>query len=130
MIITASQLVAHGVGDYLLQSHWMANRKTSSSVAAAAHVATYTVPFAFLTQDPLALALIAGTHFLIDRFRLARFVVFAKNHIAPRSAWPKAQTATGYDADVPPWLAVWLLIIADNILHILINAAVLTWIAQ
>lgn len=129
MIITAAQLVAHGVGDYLLQSHWMATRKTSSSVAAAAHVATYTLPFVFLTQSIPALALIAGTHFLIDRYRLARFVVFLKNHIAPRSAWPQAVTATGYDADVPPWLAVWLLIIADNILHVLINAAVLAWIA-
>lgn len=125
MVITAAQLVAHGVGDYILQSHWMATRKTSSSVAALAHALTYTLPFVFLTQSPIALGLIAGTHFLIDRFRLARFVVFAKNHFAPRSAWPAKLTNTGYDESVPPWMAVWLLIIADNILHILINAAVL-----
>ncbi len=126
MIITAAQIVAHGVGDYLFQSHWMATRKTKSSVAAAVHAVTYGLPFLFLTQSPAALAVIVGTHFLIDRFRLARFVVFAKNHIAPRSAWPKALTATGYDEDVPPWMAVWLLIIADNLLHILINAGALT----
>lgn len=125
MIITAAQLIAHGVGDYLFQSHWMATNKTKSSVAALAHAVTYTLPFALLTQSPAALATIMGTHFLIDRFRLARLVVFAKNHIAPRSGWPKELTATGYDADVPPWMAVWLLIIADNILHILINAAAL-----
>lgn len=124
--ITAAQLIAHGVGDYILQSHWMATKKTSNSLAAASHAFAYTIPFAFLTQNPWALALIAGTHFLIDRYRLARFVVYAKNFIAPPSGWPKALTNTGYDADVPPWMAVWLLIIADNILHILINATVLT----
>lgn len=129
MIITAAQILAHGVGDYILQSHWMATRKTKSTFAALCHAAAYTVPFGFLTLNPAALAIIGGTHFLIDRFRLARLLVFAKNHIAPRSAWPKALTATGYDEDVPPWMAVWLLIIADNILHILINAAALTWAA-
>jgi hypothetical protein len=125
MIITAGQLVAHGVGDYLLQSHWMATAKTNRTSAAAAHAIAYTVPFAFLTHNPAALAVICATHLLIDRFRLARYVVYAKNFIAPPSQWPKALTATGYDADVPPWLAVWLLIIADNLIHILINAAAL-----
>jgi hypothetical protein len=126
VIITAAQILAHGVGDYILQSHWMATRKTKSSFAALCHAVTYTLPFLLLTHSPAALAVIMGTHFLIDRFRLARLLVFAKNHIAPRSSWPKALTATGYDEDVPPWMAVWLLIIADNILHILINAMALT----
>ena len=58
-------------------------------------------------------------HFLIDRFRLARFVVWAKNGAQG------PVTATGYPEDVPPWLAVWLLIIADNTLHILTNGLVL-----
>jgi len=31
------------------------------------------------------------------------------------------QTATGYPADALPWLAFWLLIIADNVLHLTIN---------
>lgn len=128
-MFTAAQFVAHGVGDYLLQSHWMATQKTKNSFAAACHVIAYTIPFAFLTHSLPALALIAGTHFLIDRYRLARFVVYAKNFLAPPSGWPRAFTATGYDDDVPPWLAVWLLIIADNLLHLCINAAVLTWVA-
>lgn len=131
MIVTAAQLVAHGVGDYLLQSHWMATNKTKRAWPALCHVAAYTVPFAFLTHSVPALAVIAGTHFLIDRYRLARFVVLAKNFMAPISDWPTraAMDGTGYEPDVPPWLAVWLLIIADNILHILINAAALTVLA-
>ncbi|KQT59989.1 hypothetical protein ASG52_19885 [Methylobacterium sp. Leaf456] len=118
-MFTADQIVAHLVGDYLLQSHWMATEKTKRSLAAAIHAVAYTVPFAFITLDPLALTLIAALHFPIDRWRLARFVVWLKNGARG------PVTATGYTDDVPPWLAVWLLIIADNVLHILINGAVL-----
>lgn len=116
LLFTADQLVAHAVGDYILQSHWMATEKTKQSFAAAIHAATYTLPFALIAQRPAALAAICGTHFLIDRFRLARFVVWAKN-----GPWLPI-TATGYQADVPPWLSVWLLIVADNILHVICNA--------
>lgn len=131
MFITADALVAHAVGDYLLQSDWMANEKVKRSVAALAHVSTYVLPFIFLTRSIPALAFIAGTHFVIDRWRLARYVVFAKNFIAPVTAVPRSWErckATGYDEDRPPWMAVWLLIIADNIMHVLLNGAALRWL--
>lgn len=115
-MFTADQLVAHAVGDYILQSHWMATEKTKNSVAAAIHAVTYTLPFLLITHSPEALAVICGTHFLVDRFRLARFVVWFKN-----GPW-KPVTATGYPDDVPAWLSVWLLIAADNIIHVAINA--------
>lgn len=82
-MITADQLFCHGVGDYVLQSDWMATEKTKKSVAAAAHALTYSLPFLVLTQSPAALAVICLTHFVIDRWRLARFVVWAKNWLAP-----------------------------------------------
>ena len=122
-MFTADQIVAHLVGDYLTQSHWMATCKTKRWLPAALHAAIYTVTFCFLTQSLLALAVIGGTHFLIDRYRLARFVVWAKNGARGPI------TATGYPDDVPAWLSVWLLIIADNTLHILINGAALRWLA-
>jgi len=102
----------------------MANEKTKRSLAAAVHALTYALPFLLLTTSPAALAVIAGTHFVIDRWRLARFVVFAKNFLAPSRTWPTWERCqgTGYDKDRPPFLAVWLLIIADNVLHVLINA--------
>lgn len=115
MLFTGDQIVAHLVGDYLLQSHWMATEKTKNSVAAAVHAITYTLPFLFITQSIAALAVICGTHFVIDRWRLARLVVWLKN-----GPW-KPLTATGYQDDVPPWLSVWLLIFADNTIHLLIN---------
>ncbi len=114
-MFTGEQLIAHAIGDYILQSHWMATEKTKNSIAAAAHAITYTIPFLFITQSITAIAIICGTHFFIDRFRLARFVVWFKN-----GPW-KPLTATGYQDDVPPWLSVWLLIITDNIIHIVIN---------
>lgn len=117
MIFTGDQIVAHLVGDYILQSHWMATEKTKNSVAAAVHAVVYTLPFLLITQSVAALAVICGTHFVIDRWRLARFVVWLKN-----GPW-KPITATGYPDDVPPWLAVWLLIFADNTIHLLINGA-------
>lgn len=130
MLISADQLVAHAVGDYVIQSDWMANEKTKRSVAAAMHALSYALPFLFLSPSIPALAVIITTHFAIDRWRLARFVVFAKNFLAPRSWWfPWGKCAgTGYHADRQPWLAVWLLIIADNVLHVLINAAALRWL--
>lgn len=116
-MFTADQIVAHLVGDYILQSHWMATEKTKRSLAAGIHAVVYSLPFLLITLNPAALAIICGTHFLIDRYRLARFVVWIKNGARGPI------TATGYPDDVPPWLAVWLLIIADNTLHILINGA-------
>lgn len=134
-MFTADQLVAHAVGDYILQSHWMATEKTKQHTAAAIHAVTYTLPFALITQSFAALAVICGTHFLIDRYRLARFVVWLKNGPMRWSdeegEWRmKHVTATGYQDDVPAWLSVWLLIAADNIMHVICNALAITYIGN
>lgn len=130
MFITANQLVLHAVGDYVFQSDWMANTKTTKSVACLAHVLTYTLPFLLLTQSPAALAFIAGTHFVIDRWRLAKYVCFVKNFLAPKSWWkPWGRcNKTGYDQDRPDWMTVWLLIITDNLMHVACNATALKWL--
>ena len=120
-------LLAHLVGDYLIQSHWMATEKTSRWWPAVAHGVTYTIPYAVVTQSWAALAVIAGTHIVIDRYRLARHVVWLKNLAAPRSH-RAPHTATGYPDDTPPWMGVWLMIIADNTIHLVINAAAVMWL--
>ena len=168
-MLTYWLIVCHLIGDYVLQSDWMAQTKTSRSPAAVAHALTYTLPFLVITRSPLALAIIAGSHFVIDRFRLARFVCWAKNFIAPRwidvpmklceyhsgekslregaflprpglcpmcksahrirhHSWAEC-SATGYHADRPPWLSVWLLIIADNTMHLVANGLALAFCA-
>lgn len=137
-MFTADQLVAHAVGDYILQSDWMADNKTKSHAAAAVHAITYTLPFLLITTNAWALAAICITHAYIDRYRLARFVVWLKNgpieHVDIAFAYPRRWrlrpiTATGYPDSKPPFLAVWLLIIADNILHVTCNALALWWFA-
>lgn len=130
-MFTADQLVAHAVGDYILQSHWMAQNKGKDSAVAAIHAATYTLPFLLITLSLPALLLIFGTHFFVDRFRLARFLVWLKNgpfypEATKGAPWlyavkVKPITATGYPDDTPPWLANWLTIIADNIVHVICN---------
>lgn len=176
-MITADQLLAHAIGDYILQSDWMANKKRTEHAAAAVHALVYSLPFLFLLSSTpwsasrdgghgsLQWLVIVGTHFLIDHYGLARYVVWAKNWLAPFSwiglpnddkpdpsvcqqqadgSWVPAKplpfyvwrstlpwrycTATGYPPDRPAWLAVWLLIIADNILHVVINGLALRYL--
>lgn len=126
-MIALGIVLAHLVGDYLIQSHWMAIEKVNKWWPAIAHGLTYTVPYAIVTQSWVALAVIAGTHIVIDRYRLAKHLVWLKNLAAPKR-YRAGHTATGYPEDTPPWLAVWLLIIADNTLHLLINAAAVVWL--
>lgn len=155
-------LVLHLVGDYLLQSDWMAQQKTSRTFPALAHAAVYTAPFWLLMPSWWALTIVGGTHFVIDRWRLARYVCWAKNFLAPygtlgpvipssemrqgplyrtgvwgdsSSSWAREITrwvhpwsecsGTGYHKDRPAWLAVWLLIIADNTMHLAFNGLAL-----
>lgn len=136
-MFTADQLIAHAVGDYVIQSDWMANEKTKRSVAALVHAVTYTLPFLLLTRSPAALAVIAGTHFVIDRWRLARWVVLWKNYLLSPKGVLREETfdshmvgcdGTGSPKERPAFLSVWLLIIVDNLMHVTINAAALRWL--
>jgi len=166
MFVTADQLICHAFGDYVVQSDYMATVKTKSSSAALAHAVSYALCFIPLTcawtsfgWSPStwlpssvrwsALLFICTTHFIIDRWRLARYACWAKNFLAPRhievlhpdghpeagksagwirnAPWSEC-SGTGYDSSKPPWMAVWLMIIADNCFHVLCNAAALAWL--
>jgi hypothetical protein len=66
-------------------------------------------------------------HAVIDHYRLARHVGWLKNFLAPRYSnlpWKDCST-TGYPDSKPPWMAVWLLIITDNTMHLIWNGVVL-----
>lgn len=116
------QLIAHLIGDYFLQSHWMAQEKTKRWWPATVHALSYGLPFLFITHS-LALVVIVVTHLIIDRYRLVRYLIWLKNLMAPKKAREmlKDCTATGYPPTVPLWLATWLMIITDNTVHIIIN---------
>jgi hypothetical protein len=135
------QLILHLWGDYLTQSDWMAQNKTKRWIPALVHATVYSLPF-FLIGSWQAVLVIFLTHAYIDRYRMARYICWAKNFISPR--WIRASghhhtcrcwecekwirnypwtecTSTGYHKDSPAWLSTWLLIIADNTLHLTIN---------
>ena len=124
-----SELLCHLFGDYIIQSDWMATQKTERWWPAFMHGWTYTIPFLFLTTNMTALLIICVSHIIIDRFRLARYVVWLKNFLAPIrksevELWNPSFAecrATGYPPDRPTWLTVWLMIIADNTMHLTIN---------
>lgn len=137
------QLILHLIGDYVTQSDWMAHNKTKANLPAACHAVVYSLPFLFIVDSAWAIFVICFTHYLIDRYRLARYIVWLKNRLLQPKPYAYEQPArfewdekwkwsncssTGYTSDAPPWLAVWLLIAADNTLHLAINAAAIAWL--
>lgn len=125
------QLISHLLGDYVLQNHWMAGNKTTRSFPALVHVLFYAIPFAILIGcfdqgSWWSLLVIVSTHFVIDRFRLAKYWMSFWGVGEPGYLFPKVFGVTGEVA--PPWLAVWLLIIVDNTAHLLINWAALEYL--
>lgn len=148
-----TQLILHLFGDFILQSQDMSDNKRKSSLWAAFHATVYSLPFLLLRPSVAAFSVILVTHFFIDRFGLARYIVWVKN-IVLGSAWKYAMCdpmrmsvaecyrysaewsrwkwssckATGYPEDMPVWLATTLLIVADNTLHLAINYAALRWL--
>lgn len=123
-----AQLLLHLLGDYLLQTDWMASNKRARSWPALVHALFYGFPFLLLHPSELAIWVIIASHFFIDRFGLARYVVFAKNWATePSLRWCACRT-TGYPDTTPLWLAAWLMIIADNTLHLGINYLALKYL--
>ncbi len=119
-------ILVHLVGDYLLQSSWMARNKTARWFPAVVHGLTYTLPFMILTHSPAALLMVGGTHAVIDRLRAARYVIIARDYLAPPSSWrPWSETADIDWTNYRPWA---LRVIVDNTIHLLVNVAALTWL--
>ena len=131
-------IVAHLLADYVLQNDWMAREKTKRWTPAVVHgyvhLLVYAALFVILDVDAsflsvmTALLVIGGTHTLIDRYRLAKHVIWAVNQVAPRGErypWSQARENGGYAAGKPAWMSTWLMIIVDNTMHLTINALVI-----
>lgn len=115
------RLLAHLMGDYILQTHHEAVEKTNSWLPAATHAAKYTAAFLPLTRSPKALAIIGGSHVVLDHYRLAKHAVWFKNQFAPEKYRPENLDNAGYPKETPAGLAMALMIVADNTIHMLIN---------
>lgn len=121
------QLILHLLGDYVTQSDWMAQNKAKHTWPAICHVVVYSLPF-LLIGSPLAVAAICVSHFLVDRFKLARYVAWAKNWLGPGYYPWKECSETGFAPTMPVWMSFWLLVVVDNTIHLICNYCALRWL--
>jgi hypothetical protein len=98
-----SCILAHFVGDYFLQTDFMAANKKKSSCVCLFHVVTYLVPFLLTPLLWWQIGLIGLQHFAQDR---TNFVVWLMR-------------VKGSEDFAKPPFAPWSIIVTDNILHIL-----------
>jgi len=103
-------VLAHLIGDYLIQNDWMALNKKKHDLHCAVHVIVYMIPFLWCNMHMWQLAAIAIQHYLLDRYQFVPW--FMK--------WRGSEKfSTG-----PCW--PWSQIVVDNVLHILWIA----WVAS
>ena len=114
------QLLCHLFADYWLQNDWMATNKKKHFWIAFVHAIVYTIPFLLLTRSWLALSVICLTHAVIDHTDIVCRLNQIKN-------W-NFSTKSGYGVGRPDFIWVWLIIIQDNILHLIINYCALRWL--
>ena len=119
-------LLAHLVGDYCLQNHWMATQKTSRWSVAFVHAFFYGLPFLLLCHAWWQWVVIVGTHAVIDRLRLATYWTgfWGIGKMTDESPW---FNHVDYVEPAPPFLTVWLTIIVDNTMHLTINYITLSF---
>jgi len=108
-------LLAHFIGDYIIQNDWMATNKKKSAFACFVHSVTYIVPFIPLVfLDVLTIwkvLLISSQHYVQDR---SNFVVWFFN-------------VTGKKGFGKPPMAPWSITICDNIFHIVFILGVIVY---
>lgn len=144
-------LLCHFVGDFILQSDWMAMNKSRKSIPCLVHVLIYTACFLVLTVSWKALLFIGLTHFMLDRFHTPlKRLLWLKNHIGPTMEYPPYGycNSTGYYDDSPynslipdkedleKWgkprhffITIWIYITIDNTLHLICNLIALSLLA-
>ena len=124
------QLLVHLFADYWLQNDWMATNKKKRWLPAIVHGVVYTLPFLLFTYSWVALLVIGITHIVIDHTDIVCRLNQIKNWDFRQDnyAFLDSQRPLGVMAPVkdgyfgrPFAIRVWLIIIQDNILHLLIN---------
>ena len=144
-------LLCHFVGDFWLQTDWMAMNKSKKSWNCFIHVVIYTSCFLILTTSWKALLFIGTTHFILDRWHvILRRMIWWKNHF-PTGKYPPFRLcdSTGYYDDSPYnsaqpnrhilerygqprhfFITIWLYIISDNLIHLICNLIALTLLVK
>jgi hypothetical protein len=108
---TMPWILAHFIGDYLLQNDWMAQNKKKSNLACTIHVALYILPFLFTEANLIQLVLIFAQHWIQDR---TKFVGW----------WCKMMGSFQTELKTPA--LPWGHFIVDNIFHVVWMWAVMS----
>ncbi len=116
------QLLCHLVGDYLLQTERMALNKSKDSLICITHCITYSLPFAyFLHLSYASVLLIFSSHFILDRFSLAKFFCKFRNMYVDCIDEHKVCEITGLRSDRIESIKWLVYIVTDNTFHLLCN---------
>jgi hypothetical protein len=99
-------IYAHLIGDWILQTHWMAMHKKKSALVCLLHVTLYMLPFLYCGLMPWQLLAIGLQHYLQDRTHFVVWFMFIK----------------GSGEFAKPPTGPWSCIVVDNVLHILFMA--------
>jgi len=109
------QFILHLFGDFVLQNDWMAINKGNYSkhgyLACFTHCLVYSIPF-LIIATPLQVSLVFATHFIIDKYGLAR-------------RWTKFYKV-GSRLDFNNWLHIYLIFMVDMTMHLFCNYLIIT----
>lgn len=139
------QLIVHGLADFFFaQGAYMAVNKSKKTAPALLHAFLYTLCFLVLTFSWKALLVIGVTHFFIDRYSIPKYLIFAREWLMNPPSWRATWASSNHngffdhigdawgeankDKMRPPWIAWWICIIFDNILHLTINFLALKYL--
>ena len=133
------QLIFHGIGDFIVQNHWMATNKKKKGWkgfwACQIHCITYALPFKCIGSW-LAVLVIYLTHFIVDRTRIVDYFLAWKNGAIKidllefygfrysmfEIRWDIYDISNyGFKKDVPYGIALFCYIACDNVIHIICN---------
>lgn len=79
-------IIAHLVGDFILQNEWMAINKKDRSLPCIVHLIVYLAPFLFCQLSWWQVALIGIQHYIQDRSSFIFWWLKAYKHI-PKEHW-------------------------------------------
>jgi hypothetical protein len=121
------QLICHLWGDFALQFHEMALKKTSSWNWVLFHISLYGIPLLFLHPSLLAWVVMVGTHAIIDRYRLAG--IWCRWYGVGHPSWYARLTGSKESFEAPSKdFQMMLMIVVDQVFHLTINYLALSYL--
>lgn len=116
------QLLLHLFGDFIVQNDHVALNKKKNTfkgwIYCIWHCVSYSLPFLIIGSWQAVVG-IAVSHFAIDKTNIVAHFIALKNN-----TWKDGKLNTenfGYLPERPFAITIWLLIFADNTLHLICN---------